>query len=100
VTYRQRITLTPDAVVHVKLVDISGQDAPAVIFGEQIIKNPGQVPIPFEISYDPTAIDPRHTYDIAAHIIENGQLIFKAGYCPAGCRGSTPIAPCIFLRST
>jgi uncharacterized lipoprotein YbaY len=37
VTYRQRITLTPDAVVHVKLVDISGQDAPAVIFGEQII---------------------------------------------------------------
>jgi uncharacterized lipoprotein YbaY len=32
-----------------------------VTIGEQIIENPGQVPIAFEIEYDPADIDDRFT---------------------------------------
>jgi uncharacterized lipoprotein YbaY len=58
VFYLQRILLPPDAAVEVKLVDISRQDAPAVTISDQKITDPGQVPIPFELPYDPAKIDP------------------------------------------
>ncbi len=53
VFYLQRIALPPDASVAVKLVDISKQDVPAVTIAEQKITPRGQVPIPFELQYDP-----------------------------------------------
>ncbi|HJM75991.1 MAG TPA: YbaY family lipoprotein [Dehalococcoidia bacterium] len=45
VTYLEKIALTPDAVVEVKLVDVSRADAPSVTIGEQVIKSSGQMPI-------------------------------------------------------
>ena len=76
ITYRERIALTPNAVVEVKLLDVSRADAPAITVGEQIIENPGQVPIAFEIEYDPADIDQRFTYAIGARITESGELAF------------------------
>jgi uncharacterized lipoprotein YbaY len=49
VTYRERMALTPDAFVTVQIQDVSLADAPASTIGEQVIRNPGQVPIPFEV---------------------------------------------------
>ena len=75
VTYRQRIALSPDAVVEVSLQDISRADAPAVVVASQTIQTGGkQVPIPFALDYDPGAIDPRMSYAVSARITENGQL--------------------------
>jgi uncharacterized lipoprotein YbaY len=76
ITYLQRIALPPNAVAEVKLVDVSRQDAEAIVLGEQMIPNPGQVPIAFEITYDPGAIDPTHTYAIQARITVDGQPRF------------------------
>ena len=76
VTYRERIALAPNAVVEVKLIDISRADAPAVTVGEQVIENPGQVPIAFEIEYDPSKIDERFTYAVQARIMEGDRLAF------------------------
>lgn len=76
VTYLQRIALTPDATVVVQLRDISRQDAPAPLIGETLIESPGQVPIPFEIRYDPEAIDPRLTYSVSARILRGDKLLF------------------------
>lgn len=76
VTYRQRIALTPDAQLTVKLVDISLQDAPAVTVAEQIIDNPGQLPISYDLTYEPEDIDPRHTYAVQARITSGGKLQF------------------------
>ena len=76
VAYRERIALTPDAVVEIKLIDVSRMDASAVTIGEQIIDNPGQVPIAFEIEYDPAKIDERFSYAIQARITEDGRLAF------------------------
>ena len=76
VTYRERIALTPDAVVEIKLVDVSRADAPAITIGEQVIEDPGQVPISFEIVYSPEQIDQRFTYAVQARITEGNRLAF------------------------
>jgi uncharacterized lipoprotein YbaY len=77
VTYLQRIALPDDAVVEVKLLDVSIADAEAVTISEQTIANPGQVPIPFELLYDPQDIDPRNTYSVQVRITNGaGDLIF------------------------
>jgi len=76
VFYLQRIALPPDVSVAVKLVDISKQDVSAVTIAEQKITHPGQVPIPFELQYDPDKIDPRMTYAVQARIEQGGKLLF------------------------
>ena len=76
VTYRERIALTPEAVVEVQLLDVSIADASAKVIAEQTIKPEHQVPIPFELTYDPVVIDERFTYAVRATIRERGQLMF------------------------
>lgn len=79
VTYRERIALPPNAVIHVSLQDVSRAGAPAIILGEQSIPaNGAQVPIPFAIAYDPAAIDERFTYSVRARITVDGQLAFTS----------------------
>ena len=77
VFYRQRIALTPDAVVTVKLADVSLQDVAAVIITEQVIHPAGkQVPFAFQLDYDPAEIDPAHTYAVQVRIEDGGRLMF------------------------
>lgn len=77
VTYRQRIALPPTAVVEVKLLDVTRQNAPAVTIAQQnITVGNRQIPIPFTLNYDPAKINPRHTYTIQARILINGRPRF------------------------
>ena len=76
ITYRERIALPPDSVVEVRLSDVSEADAPSITISEQVIENPGQVPIDFEIEYEPAEIDERSTYSIQVRIIAGGELAF------------------------
>lgn len=75
VTYRQRIALPPNAVVEVKLQDVSRADAAAIVLDSQTIQTNGkQVPIPFTLEYDPTKINPSHSYAVSARISVDGKL--------------------------
>jgi putative lipoprotein len=77
IVYRERIALPPEAVVQVQIQDVSLQDVAATVMGEQIITNPGQVPIPYEVAYDPGQIQQNHTYAVAARIEDgSGKLLF------------------------
>lgn len=77
VTYRPRIALPPNAVLEVQLVDVSRADAPAITLASQSIVTGGrQVPIPFELIYNPDPIDPRMTYAVQARITIDGELQF------------------------
>jgi len=76
VTYRERIAMPPQAVVTVQLLDVSRQDVPATVLGEDVIDNPGQVPVSFEISYNPREFDSTHTYAVRAEIRVDGELRF------------------------
>ncbi|PBB78330.1 hypothetical protein CK218_24980 [Mesorhizobium sp. WSM3879] len=76
VTYRERIALPPNAVLSVELADISLADAPATLLGQRKIVLAGQVPIKFEIGFDPKAIQPGRTYALQARITVDDRVIF------------------------
>jgi putative lipoprotein len=78
VTYRQRIALPADAVVTVRIEDVSRADAPAEVLGEQVIETEGkQVPMPFAVSYDTGRIKDNHTYSLRVRIEDSaGKLLF------------------------
>lgn len=78
VTYVQRIALPDDAVVTVQIEDVSLADAPAEVIGEQVINTEGeQVPIGYEVEYDPNDIEDNHSYSMRARITDAaGNLLF------------------------
>jgi putative lipoprotein len=76
VTYREQIALAPSAVFHVELLDVSNPEAAAIVLSERDSTGAGQVPIPFELPYDPAAIDPQGAYAVRARINLDGRLLF------------------------
>ena len=78
ITYRERIALPDDANVQVQLQDASLQDVAADILSEQVYQTNGkQVPLPFEVGYEPDDIKSNHTYHIQVRITDaSGKLLF------------------------
>ena len=76
VTYRERIALPPNAQLEIVLADVSLADAPYKAIAEKKIIPAGQVPILFELNYDPNKIMPNYTYAVMARITEDGKLLF------------------------
>ena len=76
VIYRERIALPPGAEVTVQLADVSLADAPAAIVAEQKITPTGQVPVPFELKFDTSAILEKNTYALQARIAVDDKLMF------------------------
>ncbi|GMQ45914.1 YbaY family lipoprotein [Vibrio sp. 10N] len=77
IAYRERIALPADAVVTVKIQDVSLQDVAAKVISEQTFTTDGaQVPFDFELSYDTQEINPKHTYSVSARIEVEGKLRF------------------------
>lgn len=69
VTYLPRIALPPDAVLTVRVLDVSGPDATPVMLAEQITPTEGrQVPLPFSLSVDASRLDASRTYIVTAEI--------------------------------
>ena len=77
VAYRERMALPSDAVIQVQLSDVSAQDVAAPVVAETTVTPQGrQVPLPFELHYDPDKIEPKRTYAVRATIRSEGQLLF------------------------
>lgn len=75
VTYLQRIALPAGSVINVELQDVSRADAAAAVLATQTITTTGEnVPIAFELTYDPGQIEERITYAVRARILINGVL--------------------------
>lgn len=78
VTYRERIAIPVGAVVMVRLLDTSRADAPAEVIGQQVIREASEVPVAFEIGYDPETIDESHAYAAAAQIVVDGRVAWHS----------------------
>ena len=77
VSYLQRIALPPDAVLIVRIQDVSRADAPARILAEQRIELAGrQVPISFQTTVDRDLIGKRARVTATARIEQGGKLRF------------------------
>jgi putative lipoprotein len=79
VAYRERVVLPADAAIAVRLEDTSQQDAPTKLIGESVVAAAGQqVPISFQISFNPVDINPAHIYRLRANITVNGTMTFTS----------------------
>jgi len=76
VAYRERIALPPNAVLTVRLTDVSLADAPGAVVAEQKIEPAGQVPIKFELRYDTAVVQPKMNYALQARITVDDKLWF------------------------
>lgn len=74
--YRERIALSPGATFEVTLEDVSRADTKAKVIAKEKIKNPGQVPITFTLTYDDDKIIPGHRYSVRAKITDRDRLMF------------------------
>ena len=76
VSYRERMALPPNAVLTVRLLDVSLADAPETVVGEQKIDPAGQIPIKFDIRFASAVVQPSATYALQARIMVENQLWF------------------------
>lgn len=75
--YRQRIAMPPNAVLSVRVEDVSRTDTQAPVLAEtQEAFGKRQVPIEFSLQVPNAAIDPSHSYNVRAAITVNGELRF------------------------
>jgi len=95
-TYRERLTLPPQAVFEARLEDVSRADVPARVLGQSQVTGASS-PIRFEIPYLPEMISARSRYTVSARVTVDGELWFvndarisvfadAAGVPPGGVR--------------
>ena len=68
VTFDGDPTIPEGAILTIQIQDTSLADALAVVMGEQVIMNPGQFPVAYEVGYDPGAIVENFTYTMSARL--------------------------------
>lgn len=78
VTYLQRIALPENAILEVRVQDISLADAPAITIGADIYTLDGaQVPLPYKAYYNPAFVQENRRYSVSARITDaEGKLLF------------------------
>lgn len=78
VVYLDRSALDPNAVIEVDLLQSSAATGETVIATTSINAEGRQVPIPFEIAYDPAQIDPTQTYLVSGRILVNDAPVYAS----------------------
>jgi putative lipoprotein len=76
VTYRERIALPPLALVEIKLLDPSSKEPSEYVAATTVRTEGRQVPISFELPYDPNKILAEHTYVVRAAIRDGDETLF------------------------
>jgi uncharacterized lipoprotein YbaY len=72
--YRERVPLLPGSTLTVTVEDVSRADASATVLAEQRIDDPPNVPIPFELTVDRSAIAPDAQLSVRARITHDDAL--------------------------
>ncbi|WP_156434820.1 YbaY family lipoprotein [Leptolyngbya sp. O-77] len=71
----QRSALPPNAILSVQLLDLTRASASAIVLAEQTIRTNGrQMPLNFEVLYDPALIQDNHRYAVRARVFVNGAI--------------------------
>ena len=97
VSYRERMALPPDAVIHVQLLDMSVWEMPPPVVAEvKFSLGNRQVPVPFELKVDPAKIDLKHSYALRARIVVGYDIRFLSEL-PTGVKLRGNAAPHVDL---
>jgi putative lipoprotein len=100
VSYRERMALPADAELDVWITDTTpGLPIAAVVTAEATVRPEGrQVPIPFELRYDPARIDPTHMYGLEAVLKAGGETLFETPDAIAVITKGSPSQVEVWLR--
>lgn len=99
ITYRERMALPPDAMLEVKLLDVSRMDIPSTTITEGSFPISG-VPVMVPITYDPAEIDDRMSYSVSARILSGDSVIFRSTSAyPVITRGAPDTVEMVLERS-
>ncbi len=80
VSYHERVALPDDAEVDVWIADVSPSGGQyEIVARTRLATNGRQVPLPFEIAFDPAAIEPHHMYAVVAVIRSGSDVLFESG---------------------
>ncbi|HKO91841.1 MAG TPA: YbaY family lipoprotein [Polyangiaceae bacterium] len=90
VAHQGRLILPGDAVVEVQLVALSRKDSPGRIVAQTTFTPMGRLaPLPFELRYPPSVIEPTHSYAVRATIRSGGFLLYATDpHVPVLTRGN------------
>jgi len=99
VTYRERIALTPDAVLVIEVVELTKEGTPGNVISQQTVTAPGQVPIPFSVAVNPQRIRPEGTYVLTARIMDGGRSFSTQTPVPVLTQGNRSSDVQVLLRS-
>jgi putative lipoprotein len=77
IAYRDRIFLPQNAVATVELREAYNASSPGIAIGHQHISEIRQIPIPFEVEYDPGDVNPRKTYIVTATITAANRPLYS-----------------------
>jgi putative lipoprotein len=77
VTYRERIALPENAELTVQLVELIEDAVAGKVIAEQVVSPAGQIPVPFEIIYDPAELDAGPRVGLKARIAAEGTVLFE-----------------------
>lgn len=91
VTYRERIALSPQATLTVRLRDVTYPQWENVIVAQQVVRADGQPPFRFSIDVDPQSVYPDHRYALDAWISDQNRLMFQTqSPVPVAVTGNIP----------
>ena len=98
-SYDEQVTLTPEAVAIVTIVDQTAAADAGVVIGQQRIDAPAAIPIDFSVLFDADTIDQTHSYALFATIVDGtttwqnavGEPVITGG--PIEGRGPGPDRP-------
>jgi len=97
-TYLEKIALPADAVITVRLVDVSLQDVAGITLAETTFPADGrQVPFEYVMQYDPNDVVQNGTYAIQAEVRVGGELWFATDTHYPAITGGAPSNPEIVL---
>ncbi|HEX8698807.1 MAG TPA: YbaY family lipoprotein [Myxococcaceae bacterium] len=99
VFYRERVALTPAAVLQVEVVESGGQAGAETVVAQQTYTNPGQVPLRFSVTVPGERIRPEATYLIRARITDGSRTFSAAQAMPVLTQGNPHQDVQVLVRS-
>ncbi len=99
VTYRERIALSPAAVLLVEVVEAGAQAGTESVVAQQTYQNPGQVPLRFSVKVPGERIRPEATYLLRARITDGSRNFSAAQPMPVMTLGNPSQDVQVLVRS-
>jgi putative lipoprotein len=99
VFYRERIALSPEAVLQVEVVEAGAQAGTESIVAQQTYPNPGQVPLRFSVTVPGERFRSEGTYLLRARITDGSRSFSAAQAIPVLTQGNPSQDVQVLVRS-